>query len=125
MGQRMGLASTDLIKLNRMYKCNGHNTAPSTRPQHGQNNYNNYGAAQGNGFVGTNWGYYPQQAASFLRQLVSYFFQRNPRQGDDYNTNSQNDGYGFSRGQSNGYGFNGQNDRNGFNGPYGGYGFQK
>lgn len=126
MGQRKGLASSDLIRLNRMYKCNGQNSAPSTRPQQGQNIF---GAGQGSGFVGANqnqnWGYYPQQAASFLRQLVSYFFQRSPRQGDDYN--SQNNGYGFARSQNNGYGFNGQNDRNGFNGPYRvrGYGLQK
>lgn len=124
MGQRRGLASTDVIKLNKMYKCNVQNPKPPARPQPG---HNNVGVNQGNGFGGganPNWGFYPLQAVSFLGQLVSYFFQRNPRQSDGYESNPRNNGYGFT-GRNNGYEFNGQNGRYRSNGPYGGYRFQK
>lgn len=113
MGQRRGLASTDTIKLNRMYKCHGQKPTAEHKPQPGQTNV---GTNQGSGFGGSNWGFYPQQAASFIRQLASYFFQRNPRQGDEYSSSAQNDEYGFN-GQNGRYGFNGPS------GPYGGYGF--
>lgn len=119
MGQRRGLASSDVIKLNKMYRCNGEKPKPPAQPQPG-NNYN-----QGHGFGGTNlnWGLRPQLAASFFRQLVSYFFQRNPRQSDENFSDPQNSGYGYM-GRNSGYnGYNGYN--NGYNGPYGGYGFKK
>lgn len=98
-----------------MYKCNGQNPTTSL-----------VGTNQGNGFGVTNpnggSGYYP--AANFLRQFLSYFFSRNPRQRNEHQSNRQNDGYGFT-GRDNAYGFYEQNDRYSFNRPSGGYGFQK
>lgn len=105
-----------------MYKCHGQK--PEPKPQPGQTNVGV--TNQGSGVGGPNWGFYPQQAASFIRQLASYFFQRNPRQGDEYSSSPQSDEYGFN-GQNGGRGFTGQTGRYGFNGPYGpygGFGFQ-
>lgn len=120
MGQRRGLASTDIIKLNKMYKCNGQTPSrPQPQPQPGLGSFGtNQGTGFGFGGASSNWG---GQATNFLRQLVSYFFQRSPRQSDAYGSN---DGYGFTGRNNNGYGSNGQV----FNRPHyggGGYGFQK
>lgn len=132
MGQRNGLAPSDIIKLNKMYKCNGQRPSPAVsvnRPQPGQNN-----GGFGSFFNGIrpNWSSYPQQANSFISQLVSYFFRRNPRQNDaEYTPNPQSNGYGFSRSpnqynsfDNKNYNYPNNNFNRQFNGGGGGYGFQ-